>query len=186
MEQVKSNPDFAICAIDWVRDREGILRLDASFSTSRIYRLDTHELRAEFTVVELSQPLTKRYDLSGVKEAIDESCLALAVDVGSELAGFMTVKFESWNRRTWITHLYMEPKFRGIGIGKSLVGEALDYARSIDARGVWLETQNFNYPAIQFYKKLGFRFCGFDRSLYDPTVVPGETAIYFSQEFSPE
>jgi ribosomal protein S18 acetylase RimI-like enzyme len=185
MEQVKSKSNVVIREIDWARDRESILRLDASFSTSQIYHLSINEMRAEFELVELTEPVTKRYDLSGVKEAIDESCLALAADVEDKLAGFVTVKFESWNRRAWITHVYVDPGHRSMGIGKRLVREALDCARSINARVVWLETQNFNYPEIQFYTKMGFRFCGFDRSLYDPVVVPGETAIYFSLEFSP-
>ena len=186
MEHVRSSSDFTIREIDWDRDRESILGLDASFSTSQIYQLNIDELQAEFSVVQLTEPLTKRYDLSVVKEAIDESCLALAAEVENKLAGFMTAKFESWNRRAWITPLFIVPDLRNMGIGKRLVGEAIDHARSINARGVWLETQNFNYPAMQFYTRLGFRFCGFDRSLYDPTLVPGETAIYFSLEFPPE
>ena len=51
------------------------------------------------------------------------------------------------------------------------------------ARCLWLETQNTNYPAIQFYQHVGFRLCGLDESLYDP-AGPGrnEIALFFVRE----
>jgi ribosomal protein S18 acetylase RimI-like enzyme len=130
----------------------------------------------------LPQQLTKRYDVSGIRDAVAERDFGLVAEIDDGIAGFMTVKFESWNRRAWITHLYVIENKKGRGIGSRLVGEAMSYARSREARGLWLETQNFNYPAIQFYLHLGFRFCGFDESLYDPSVVPGETAMYFMRD----
>ena len=168
--------------IDWSRDGKTITTFDASFTTDRIYRLVIGELSVEFVEEELSEPLWKRYDLSGIRRAVEESELAMVAEVDRVIAAFMTLKFEAWNRRAWITHLYVgaEHKYRGIGSG--LVDEALAFAKQKNVRGLWLETQNVNYPAIQFYKKLGFRFCGFDESLYDPALVPGETAMYFSKE----
>jgi len=38
------------------------------------------------------------------------------------------------------------------------------------------------YPAIQFYRRMGFELCGLDVTLYDPaSIVAGETALYFSK-----
>ena len=48
----------------------------------------------------------------------------------------------------------------------------------------WLETQNVNYPAAQFYRRLGFRLCGLDETLYRPGIpgmLPGEVALYIQQ-----
>lgn len=50
-------------------------------------------------------------------------------------------------------------------------------------RCLWLETQNINYAAIQFYRRMGFRLCGLDETLYRPGVpglLPGEVAVYFA------
>ena len=140
-------------------------------------------LSARFIEEQLELPLAKRYDVSGINVAVDESILAIVGEFEDRIAAFMTVKLETWNSRAWITHLYVDPEHRNLGIGKRLISEAIANAKSVSAHGLWLETQNFNYPAIQFYRKLGFKFCGFDRSLYDPNRVPGETAIYFSLEF---
>lgn len=37
------------------------------------------------------------------------------------------------------------------------------------SRCVWVETQTVNYGAVQFYRSMGFEWCGFDTSLYDPS-----------------
>lgn len=43
------------------------------------------------------------------------------------------------------------------------------HARQVTAaRCLWLETQNVNYPAVQFYLRLGFELCGLDQTLYAP------------------
>jgi len=42
-----------------------------------------------------------------------------------------------------------------------------------------------NYPAIQFYRRLGFRLCGLDETLYRPddsASVPGEVALFFARD----
>ena len=171
--------NFTIREIDWVRDGESLLHFDSSFTTDRVYRLVIGELSAEFVEEKLKTPLTKRYDLSGIEEAVNDGGLAVVAETGKTIAAFMTVKFETWNRRAWLTHIYVGPEYRGRGIGTRLIGEALKFAEEQKARGLWLETQNFNYPAIRYYQKLDFRFCGFDQSLYDPEKVPGETAMYF-------
>lgn len=49
------------------------------------------------------------------------------------------------------------------------------------ARNLWIETQNVNYPAIQFYRRRGFELVGLDRSLYAPVSNPGEVALFFSR-----
>jgi ribosomal protein S18 acetylase RimI-like enzyme len=64
--------------------------------------------------------------------------------------------------------------------------DALDErARTSGARRLWLETQNVNYPAIQFYYRSGFRLCGLDDTLYDPesdpTIGPDEVALFFTR-----
>lgn len=45
--------------------------------------------------------------------------------------------------------------------------------------------QNINYPAVQFYRRLGLRLCGLDETPYRagmPGLVSGEVALYFSRD----
>nr|WP_276324238.1 GNAT family N-acetyltransferase [Symbiobacterium thermophilum] len=48
---------------------------------------------------------------------------------------------------------------------RALVGSVEAFAAAVGARCLWLETSNLDDPAIQFYRRLGFRWCGLDVSL---------------------
>ena len=52
------------------------------------------------------------------------------------------------------------------GVGKRLMETILEEAVKSGARMAVLETQNFNFKAIAFYKKNGFQIIGFDRYAY--------------------
>lgn len=174
---------FRFRPIDWRRDRRAILELDASFTTERVYRLEIKGLAAKLVEERLARPWAKKYDLGGMATAVKDADFTRAAEFKGGMAGFMTVKCERWNHRAWLTHVYIAPQFRGVGIGTEFIERAVKFAKRKKARGVWLETQNYNFPAIRFYRRLGFEFCGFDRSLYDPEKVPGETAIFFAKQF---
>jgi ribosomal protein S18 acetylase RimI-like enzyme len=128
-------------------DRARIARIDTSFTTNRIYRVtaepDGFRLHEELT----DPPRAKTYPVSYADLGAG---LVVAEDDGN-MVGFGEVVLEQWNRRATIAHLYVPPSHRGQGVGAALL-DALDQrARASGARCLWLETQNVNYPAIQFY-----------------------------------
>jgi ribosomal protein S18 acetylase RimI-like enzyme len=180
---VGPDEQVTIRKIDLEQDLSDLSSFDASFETDRIYQLEKGVLTARFSETRLEASVVKRYDLSGIEKAVQESCLTAIVRVGGVAAAFMTVKHEVWNNRSWLTHLYVAPQFKRRGFGRELIELAIEDARSRRARGLWLETQNHNYPAIIFYLRYGFQICGFDEDLYNPNVVPGETAMYFGMKF---
>ena len=46
-----------------------------------------------------------------------------------------------------------------------------------------VETQTVNYGAVRFYRSMGFAWCGFDTSLYDPgDAGVDEVALFFSRD----
>lgn len=59
-----------------------------------------------------------------------------------------------------ISTLYVQPRHHGRGLGKALLEQGLNYARTADARSVWLTTNSENTPAITFYLKQGFEKVG--------------------------
>lgn len=168
-------------AADQAEDRARIARIDTSFQTDRIYRVTADP--AGFRLIEepADPPRTKTYPVA--LEDLGEG-LVVADDDG-ELVGFGEVVFEPWNRRATIAHLYVSPSSRGTGIGTALLAALDGRARASGARCLWLETQNINYPAIQFYRRSGFRLCGLDDTLYDPeldpTTGPDEVALFFTR-----
>ena len=58
--------------------------------------------------------------------------------------------------RAQLRWLLLHPDFRGIGLAKYLLHEALDYCRKVDYKSVYLETTDDLKEAISLYTKQGF------------------------------
>ncbi len=166
-------------------DVEAISRIETSFSCDRIYRVSRCDLGFHLEEERVGTPVEKTYPLPSLtlSDRLFVAC------VGDETVGFGELAFESWNGRARIEHLYVSATHRGRGAGRALLHALDERAREEGAavRCLWLETQNVNYPAIQFYRRLGFRLCGLDETLYrpdDPALVPGEVALFFARDLS--
>lgn len=168
----------------WPDDLALLNGLDTAFTTDRIYRVNRDAFGFALVEEAVDPPLHKEYGgltSHGVGLATME--FAVIAEEDGVLAGFTAASYEAWNRRVVVEHLYVSAGRRGRGVGRSLIDQADTFARSRGARCLWLETQNVNYPAIQFYRRLGFRLCGMDDSLYDPaSPVQGEIALFFARE----
>jgi putative acetyltransferase len=58
---------------------------------------------------------------------------------------------------TEMKRLWVEPRFRGHGLGRRLVGSAIDWARAHECSAVVLDTVNEAMPeAAELYRSLGF------------------------------
>ncbi len=165
-------------------DLDAVEKIDPSFSTDRIYRV--HRSEMEFRLLEecLSPPVRKVYPRPS-PELSDRLLLACA---DHEIVGYGEVRFDPWSKRAEIEHLSVADRYRGQGVGRCLI-DALDERARLEpaARCLWLETQNINYPAVRFYRRLGFRLCGLDDTLYRPGLpglLPGEVALYFARDLA--
>jgi ribosomal protein S18 acetylase RimI-like enzyme len=155
-------------------DHDAVGRIDASFTTRRIYEVERSDLGFRLREQELTEELHKRYEVEPAPDGI-------VAELGGEVIGYGELSYSAWNRRGVVEHLYISAQHRGIGAGSALIDHMRDQARAMGARCLWLETQNVNMPAIGFYRSRGFRLSGLDESLYDPaTVPPGEYAIFLS------
>jgi ribosomal protein S18 acetylase RimI-like enzyme len=168
----------------WPQDERVLSALDTGFVTDRIYRLVSEGFSVRLVEEVVTPPLRKRYefDPANLEERQNWDFTAIAEEEG-QLAGFAAAQYVAWNRRVVLWHLYVMPSYRRRGVGRQLL-DALDaFAQSVNARCLWLETQNINYPAIQFYRRSGFTLCGFDNTLYDPeTLTQEEVAVFFARE----
>jgi ribosomal protein S18 acetylase RimI-like enzyme len=81
-------------------------------------------------------------------------------------AGVLVISHIEWNQTCRIWDLYMYPEFKRKGIGSQLVQQAINAAQQVNTRMIVLETQTSNYPAIEFYKKVGFKLIGVDTASY--------------------
>ena len=167
----------------WPQDIAVLSGLDTSFVTDRVYRPIREDLSFRLIEERVNLPLHKHYAFhpNDPTERQNWDYTAIAEE-GGKLAGFIAAQYVSWNRRVILWHLYVMPSYRRHGVGIRLLAALDTYARSTKARCLWLETQNTNYPAIQFYRRCGFTFCGFDEALYDPeNMANEEVALFFSR-----
>ena len=91
---------------------------------------------------------------------------ALFVADDGKVCGFVDVTESEWNQAAYIHNLAVGPAYRRKGVGTRLMRAALEWARQKGLRAAMLDTSTKNYPAISFYQKQGFSFCGFNDQLY--------------------
>jgi ribosomal protein S18 acetylase RimI-like enzyme len=79
-----------------------------------------------------------------------------AVTAGGEVVGTVALKNESESVFE-LSKMAVDEKARGLGVGKALGLAALERAQKMGARRVVLYTNSVLEPAINLYRKLGFR-----------------------------
>jgi ribosomal protein S18 acetylase RimI-like enzyme len=96
-----------------------------------------------------------------------------------QLAGQIILR-KNWNGYAYVEDIAVDSRFRRQGIGKRLMVQSVEWAKSKALTGIMLETSNVNIAACQFYERFGFKLGGFDRFLYK-AVMPGteEVAMYW-------
>lgn len=182
--------EISIRPARWPDDIAALSEIDTSFQSDQTYVLRRGGWSFELVEERASPPVMKRYPFDPSDPAETRHWdISLVAELASNafrpssVVGFVAAELSTWNRRVAIHHLYVSPNHRRRGIGGRLLDFVEKFAISNGARGLWLETQNVNYPAIQFYLRHGFTLSGFDQSLYDPNDVdPGEIALFFTRE----
>lgn len=158
----------------------GIESVDSSFTTDTTFEVVATETGFSIRETPVDPPLLKEFpDEEGAEEDPTGEGTLVAVE-DERVCGFVTTEYHPWNRRLTIADLAVSPAHRGRGIGRTLLGRAVDRARELGAAHVWLEVTHVNTPAIRLYRSAGFTFCGLDTSLYDGTESAGETALFMS------
>ena len=170
----------------WPDDLALLAGVEFSFTTDRIYRVIRDELSFGLVEEAVDPPLHKDYgSVTDNDDRLPEMDCVLVAERDGELAGFATAEYERWSRRVAVRHLFVAGRYRRSGVGRALLDELDTFARSAGARCLWLDTQNVNYPAIQFYRRVGFRFCGLDESFSDPAGPDrNEVALFFVRELT--
>lgn len=168
-------------------DAEAIKALDGSFTTGTVFQVTVGDDGFLLREIPVDPPLTKVFpadesddDGEGDDGDDGDSRTFVARGAAGDLAGFVTVSYSGWNRRLTVEDIEVAPEHRGRGVGRALMGLAVEFARERGAGHLWLEATNVNAPAIHAYRRMGFAFCGLDTALYDGTPSEGEQALYMS------
>jgi GNAT superfamily N-acetyltransferase len=184
-------------------DALALHKLNYSFETDRIYTLhvngtltqnddvsqtlDKPALAFELWETPVDPPLYKSFreyehkleEVETRLSSVEGGYVALA---GGQIAGAVLLNVEQWRSVARIEDIIVGHQFRRYGIGSLLLNCASDWARN---RGCWaivLETQNVNYPAIQFYLRNGLDVWSVHQHFYPPGPVEHEVAIFMGKK----
>ncbi|MFB7372589.1 GNAT family N-acetyltransferase [Streptomyces sp. NPDC056222] len=167
-------------------DQSALAALDDSFTTEHVYEVASGDVGFGLRLVAVDPPLVKVFpvedeDGGGEDGAEGDVHEIVAVDADGTPVGFIAVGVEEWNRRLVVHQVTVHPAHRGRGIGGELMRRALAHGRERGARTAWLEVTSVNVPAVRAYRRMGFRLCGLDTTLYTGTESEGETALFMAR-----
>lgn len=86
-----------------------------------------------------------------------KGCIILAMGNG-RIVGCVAVRKIS-GETAEMKRLYVKPRHRGKGVGELLAKEAMGQAKLMGYKKMKLDTVSKMIPAIELYKKLGFKEC---------------------------
>jgi GNAT superfamily N-acetyltransferase len=188
-----------------ISDAPALHQLDYSFETDRIYTLHVQNRLVQndenssngdriafaFELVEthVDPPLYKDFreydttlaDVEARLRSIEGGYVALA---DGQVAGGILLRVEEWRSVARVVDITVGHQYRRYGVGSLLLNCAADWARK---RGCWaivLETQNINYPAIQFYLRNGLEVWSINQHFYPPGPFAHEVAIFMGKRLS--
>lgn len=165
--------------------------MPSGFSTQAVYRLEHTERPGEYlwrlSEHPLPHVLTKTYDDGRADEWLEANADAgqasdmsfLGVEIDGAIRGLATWRSQEWNNTAWLVDIRVAASSRRKGVGSRLMDCLEERAVSLGLRGITLETQTTNYPAVRFYLKHGFAIAGFHEYLYsNRDVERGDVALY--------
>lgn len=166
---------IAALTLDEIRN---LTPLPSGYETDRVFELRKKASRDgvawQLEEARLQRPLTKTYDRGVRAEWLDiyadagpvDSLRFLAALQHDRVVGLATWTVVEWNSTLWLVDIRVHPEKRGSGVGSTLVNGLKEQCREQELRGIFVETQISNYPAIRFYRRRGFDICGFNDHLY--------------------
>ncbi|GCE49075.1 ribosomal protein S18 acetylase RimI-like enzyme [Thermosporothrix hazakensis] len=188
-----------------VEDASALYQLDYDYETDRVYTLRvknrleheadengvTNGIAFAFELQEtpvdppIYRDLSQRSFLYGDPVAklrsIEGGYVALA---NGKVAGGVLLNVEETRSIVRIVELIVGRQYRRYGIGSLLLRCAADWARKRDCWAVVLETQNTNFPAIQFYLRNGLEIWGMHQHFYPPGSCAHEIALFMGMRIS--
>ena len=155
----------------YLGDLNACLAIDDSFETEYVWQMEEHagtgDIAVGFHLARLPRPMKVASIISrdDVLYNYQHGGALFVADDGA-VRGFIDVTESGWNQVASINNLVIAPGFRRKGIGMLLMRAALDWARQKKLVTAMLDTSTKDHPAICFYQKQGFSFCGFNDQLY--------------------
>lgn len=164
-------------------DLNTCLMLDHTAVTDHVWQMRAEEseseVRVAFQTVRLPRRMRAEYprQLDQLVEDWQRGEAFLVAEVDNEVRGYVDALALPWQGMVWMANLAVERGYRRQRVGTALIRHVRQWAREQDLQMILAEATTKNYPALCFYQKLGFQFCGFNDHYY----ANQDIALFFVQ-----
>ena len=164
-------------------DLNTCLMLDHTAVTDHVWQMRAEEseseVRVAFQTVRLPRRMRAEYprQLDQLVEDWQRGGGFLVAEVDNEVRGYVDALALPWQGMVWMANLAVERGHRRQRIGTALIRHVRQWAREQGLQMILAEATTKNYPALCFYQKLGFQFCGFNDHYY----ANQDIALFFVQ-----
>jgi len=169
-------------------DLTGCLAVDGSYRSHQVWqmRLQRGDVLAEgeeglfvsFRPVRLPRPIVLA--VPGLHDRLTAGWqrrpLTLVLEQDNTIQGFIGVDVSSGQLLGWVDVLVIAPEQRQKGWGTRLLQEVVTWGKVHELRGIVVETQARNAPAIAMLQRMGFTFSGYHEQYYEES----EVALFFT------
>lgn len=108
------------------------------------------------TTEQIDYMLDWMYNKAILEKNYDNGHLFFAYFENAEAIGFMAIQANLLEGKSLKIHkLYVLPNQQGKGVGYKLIQKAIEIAKNLDQKNVFLNVNRFN-QAVDFYKRVGF------------------------------
>ncbi len=151
----------------WPRDLEACGVLDHSYTTDRVWQMETREENGvqtiTFRVAQLPREIRVDYPRQGEDLLVGwRRCDGFLVAVEGGVRGYVAFTAQTEHGIAWVGDLIVDRPQRRRGIGTALLRAAAQWGHDHDLARLVIEVQTKNYPAIRFCRSRGLVFCGYN------------------------
>ncbi|GHO73434.1 hypothetical protein KSD_12050 [Ktedonobacter sp. SOSP1-85] len=198
----EETPHIEVRAVQ-VDDAPDLYKLEHDFETDRVYTLHVRDhllpqaapeelsrLAFAFDLLEtqVDPPIYKdffaRRTLEDVAQQLQEIEGGYVAIAEGHIAGAILLSIDPEHAVMRIQDVIVGRQYRRYGVGSLLLRCAADWARKRDCWAMVLETQNIDYPAIQFYLHNGLEIWGIQQHSYPPGSSEHEIAILMGKRLA--
>lgn len=145
------------------------LQIRFAYTSDFVYEVEARETAGGFSWSLVRRPVRTPISRESKWMPFDANApnaRGYAAFLDGEVVGYVEYSHEEWTNLVKVWHCYVRIGFRRMGIGRKLMQNVERAAKHFRARGIVLETQSCNVPAIDFYRSLGFTFWTIDVARY--------------------
>ncbi|HUV90238.1 MAG TPA: GNAT family N-acetyltransferase [Anaerolineae bacterium] len=167
----------------WPKDMEACRALDHSYTTDRVWQMETREESDLWTVTFRAARLPREILVNYLRQGEDLAAGwrrrdgFLLVEERGHVVGYVALTAQIEHGIVRADDLVVDRPWRRRGIGTALLRAAAQWGRERDLVRLVVEVQTKNYPAIRFCRSRGLAYCGYNDHYWPSQDI----ALFFGQ-----